>query len=287
MSTTELQSASEEQHDSRPWLSSPNGTTFAASEESSLSPAEVEKLLEQLSSEGRRRKRKRRVRRIALGVYVSFILIMLVIKLATHARGWNVPFINMFWIFGGLGAASQLQKEGVRKLAKEPDKRAVGHFVEALDFGDKDVAKEAAEALIVILPQLRESDSHLLNDEQRSILYKQIRGGDTKLILAILKALDQIGDEKALVFVEERASGANRRGDVRQIQEAAEACLPVLRARVEQERAAHTLLRATEAVEPDSAVLLRPAGGAGEPSTDLLRPVVEDCNEHEHVAGTL
>lgn len=246
-----------------------------------LSPNEIEALLLQLSIEAQKRKRKRRLKLIIIGVYLSFMALMLAIRIFWHSRdGLSFPFINFFWMIGGLGAASQLQKEGVRKLAKNLDIRGVGHFVDALGFRDKEVAKAATDALLVLLPRLQASDSHLLNDDQRAILHKQIRGDNTDLILAILKALEQIGDAKAVPFVEERANEANRRGNrgnIRQIREAAQACLPALNARVELERASHTLLRAAKSDRTDTGMLLRPASGAQMvDEQQLLRPLMVD-----------
>lgn len=253
----------------------------AAQREQALSPAEVEELLARLAREAERRRRKRNILKAVWAGYVALVVGLLAIQVFTHSKGVHIPFINLFFLFGGIGAASKLQKESVRKLAKNPDVRGVGYFVDALTFKDKDVAKEANEALVGLLPQLKASDAHLLNDEQRSILYKQIRGKDTKLILAILKALEQVGDEKAVPFVQERIDRKHSSGDVLRIQTAAQECMPALKARVEQERAAHTLLRATTANESDSDVLLRPAAGAGADSTILLQPV-ESLPDTDH-----
>jgi hypothetical protein len=269
----ELQAITEVRGEAKPWLSSPNGTQYAKPGQEELTPAEVEELLAQLAVEAQKRKRKKRIKFIIVGVYLSFVLISVAARLYSHSRGGpSFPFINMFWMLGGLGAASQLQKEGVRKLARNLDIRGVGHFVDALAFGDKDIARSAADSLIVLLPRLQASDADLINDEQRAILYKQIRGDNTELVLAILKSLEQIGDEKVMPFVEERASGSNRKGRSQSIREAALACLPALNARVEMQRASHTLLRAAESDREDSEVLLRPAESAHTPEGTLLKP---------------
>lgn len=262
--------------------SAPQWTSTPTQSNQALSPAEVEDLLARLGAEAKKRRTHRRIKVWIVGGYIAVVLISLIVRLVTEAKfSLHMPFIQMWWLLGGLGAASKLQKESVRKLAKMPDIRGIGYFVDALGFADKDVTREAAEALLILLPQLKASDAHLLNDEQRSILYKQIRGKDTKLILAILKALEQVGDEKAVPFVQERIDRKHSSGDVLRIQTAAQECMPALKARVEQERAAHTLLRATTANESDSDVLLRPAAGAGADSTILLQPV-ESLPDTDH-----
>jgi hypothetical protein len=272
LTTTETTAESASQ-----WTSAP------AHSDQALSPAEVEELLQRLGAEAKRRGTRRRIKAWIIGGYLAVTLIMLLVKLVMESKfSLHMPFIQMWWLLGGVGAASKLQKESVRKLAKSPDLRGVGYFVEALGFDDKDVKKEAAEALVSLLPQLKASDAHLLNDEQRTILYKQLRKDNSELILAILKSLEQIGDEKAVPFVEELANAKANKAGYARIREAAQACLPALNARVARLMASHTLLRATEAADPDSSVLLRPAAGSGGDTDDLLRPVESPPdNDHE------
>jgi hypothetical protein len=101
-------------------------------------------------------------------------------------------------------------------------------------------------------------------------LLKALGGKDRDLTLAILKAWEQVGDEKALPAVERLAAGT---WDSR-VRAAADACLPALRQRAELARQRDTLLRPASAPGTGSEVLLRPAAGPGETSAALLlRPV--------------
>jgi len=72
-------------------------------------------------------------------------------------------------------------------------------------------------------------------------------------------------DEKAIPYVEKLAAGEGRAAKDSRVREAAEACLPFLRQRAEQERSRQTLLlRAAGVAGAPPDVLLRPASGATE-----------------------
>jgi hypothetical protein len=136
---------------------------------------------------------------------------------------------------------------------------------------------------------LNASDAHLLDDEQRAILYRVLNKEKYGLDLhrGILKALEQVGDEKALPHVEKLAKGEGLAAKVQELQVAAEECLPFLEKRIEQIRASQTLLRASSASDavlsgPD--ILLRPAMQAGEtPSQELLRASAQEQQTEHHM----
>lgn len=94
------------------------------------------------------------------------------------------------------------------------------------------------------------------SEEARQSAADALGGRDADLILAILRALEQVGDEKALPAVERLVEIE----PYHKVGRAAEACLPALRQRVEQARLAQTLLRPASAPNAPSEVLLRPAG---------------------------
>ncbi len=128
-------------------------------------------------------------------------------------------------------------------------------------------AEAAAAALTRLLPKLHASDAHLLTDPQRDALLCLLRGKDEILVEAILRSLQQIGDERFVPAVEELAAGKRAGRRDRVTREAAQACLPALRERVRQEQAASLLLRPAGA--PDG-TLLRPASGAAPADEALL-----------------
>ncbi len=145
------------------------------------------------------------------------------------------------------------------------------------------------KAIIRILPRLRASDTDLMDADTRKLLNQQL-GRSTRALseawagarrveehtaydVAILKAWEQVGDERALPFVEKLAGLNARTSAQKRVQQAALECLPYLQSRADQQRVAHTLLRAAQPpVEPGD-VLLRAATAYAAPveTEHLLR----------------
>ncbi len=166
----------------------------------------------------------------------------------------------------------QLAKR-VQNLAKTRDVRLVGtlagmlrtkntviaDLLKSVGLGNDGYRTEMRNMLLRLLPQLRASDSAALNAAQKQALARALSFNDTELTLAILKALEQVGDDSAVPQVQKIAAG---RGDVSrdwQIMEAANECLPYLQMRAEDRQAASQLLRpaAFSANETDAQQLLR------------------------------
>lgn len=141
-----------------------------------------------------------------------------------------------------------------------------------------------------LLPQVRkgQADDWTSKQTQQFLTVLDTPIGNPELTLCVLKALEQIGDEAALPAVRKlanlkteitiwdkipRMSKEEQQRRRKMIREAAEACLPFLEMRLEDQMQAQTLLRASEAsATPET--LLRAAEHA---STDkapeqLLRP---------------
>jgi hypothetical protein len=129
---------------------------------------------------------------------------------------WHLPFVVRALYTAGMGLGpmslarfavqpNKKQKSIVRLLVNAEDINVIGPLVEALTYGgrhDVEVLKTVTAGLVRLLPQLRASDAHLLNDKQRTHLRRALLGKDKPLTLAILKALQQIGDIADLPFVE-------------------------------------------------------------------------------------
>ena len=123
-------------------------------------------------------------------------------------------------------------------------------------------------ALIQLLPEMKASDANLLTARQRGYLYSLLQyetdfttanSHNHTLCLAILKALEQIGDGKALPIVERLAEMKTRNSRRLKVKQAANDCLPLLRANYVSVDANRTLLRASAAVTAAPETLLRPA----------------------------
>jgi hypothetical protein len=88
---------------------------------------------------------------------------------------------------------------------------------------------------------------------------------------AIIRAMEQIGDERALKAMERIANMSGRSPARLRLKRAAADCLPALRERIREEAAPDLLLRA--AVSESDAELLRPTTNTAQPdSVTLLRP---------------
>jgi hypothetical protein len=235
----------------------------------------VDELLAVVAEERRRLKIRRR--RVMMGIlaYVAFILMLVIF---TKSGGVVSGMGGILSSLIAAAAVSKAQKKATKELAEFEDVRSVGPLAQALEYQDRELKAVAENKLTRLLPSLQASDASLLDEEQRKCLYRALHGRNTELVLAILKALEQVGDDKALPHVEKLAEGEGVvRGDFSRIREAAQACLPALQQRAEWERSRQTLLRAASASDTPSDVLLRPAGGTIEADPQqLLRASVAE-----------
>ena len=256
---------------------------------SKMTPAEraeaarTQNLLSQMENESRRRRRP--------GMRVGFLaatwLIILPYCLAQFLSNagpqWWLNSAALFW-----GAATLLsvqshrltlfgrQSETARELAECDSLLAVGPLAEALEWPDAQIQRVASDALIRLLPRLKASDASLLNPKQRNVLYKTLRplnaNQQSKLICAILAALEQVGDKAALPAVSRLEAMLAITTAQRSVRAAAKRCLPCLSANAENARSSQTLLRASSALTTTPDMLLRPAAlGQETPQDQLLR----------------
>ena len=92
------------------------------------------------------------------------------------------------------------------------------------------------------------------------------------LYIAALKALEQVGDAKAIPPVKRLSKITAQTPGALRVRQAAIDCLPTLRAHCGEVETARVLLRASQAGEARPDTLLRPATGAEETnSAGLLR----------------
>jgi hypothetical protein len=157
---------------------------------------------------------------------------------------YGVMFVNM------LRGEKPLQ-EAAGAMAGCDDLRAVGLLAETLRMGDP-THTLAVSALTRLLPRLKASDADLFDDDQRVCLYRALRNCANPRIfwrynphfaVTILRALEQVGDSRALPVVQRLASGRAKTPAQKRIQQAARECLPYLRLHATQQRDDQTLLR--------------------------------------------
>ena len=226
----------------------------------------VEKMIEQLRDE------IKTTRRVQRGKRVRAIILLLGAIAFFYAQGVHV--FTFWWLFFPLSSFWAVDRSQSRKmiqrLSEAWDPRAVGVLAVVAQERDVELSHQAQQALINLLPRVRASDGGFVDAEGMKALINLLREDYDELRLALLKALEQIGDERAISLVMDLRDSPRINLDVRQ---AAAECLPALENRVRSARESATLLRASSAVNPADApvVLLRPAGGAPTATDNLLR----------------
>jgi hypothetical protein len=169
---------------------------------------------------------------------------------------------------------SEQRKSVALAMARFEDVRAVGALAEALEFNDYQILPIVNRALIRLLPRLQASDAPLLSPHQRACLNRALQGREVGLILAILKAWEQVGDSKAIPDVQYLAEGRGEGRWYPSVRRAAKECLPALKQSAERQQIGSQLLRASEGDLTSGDALLRPvqAHSPTESPEQLLRP---------------
>jgi hypothetical protein len=165
-------------------------------------------------------------------------------------------------------------KEILNQLHNVSDLRMAGPLIEIAGVEEGGPKAMATLILTRLLARFRASDARLLNDAQYAVFLRVLsrNEGTAEFFVAALKALEQVGDVRALAVVENLAKGRRVTTDPHRVQAAAQDCLPFLQVRCDQQRASQTLLRASTAVGTPADILLRPAQGNGATeASELLR----------------
>ncbi len=165
------------------------------------------------------------------------------------------------------------RKKIVRAMAACKDMRVIGPLAEMWEFLNRRERLNATPVLADLLPRLRASDAALLNAQQRACLCSILTDPARELAelrIAILNAFQQVGDSQALPVVEQLADGQAKTPTQKRVREAAQACLPFLRLRAEQEQVSGMLLRAVNVPGMAPEVLLRQAAASEESAPQQL-----------------
>jgi hypothetical protein len=190
-------------------------------------------------------------------------------------------------IFGGMAAGTtQLQRltlsfeqsNLIRKLADARDPSSIGPLAEALEWPDARTQDIAIRTLTVLLRRARASDAPRISAAQRACLYRRLKWSSVRkprereLMLSLLKALEQIGDQAAIPYVMALLENTGQTSDQKKVIEAARQCLPYLQQNAEQINYRSTLLRPSSAAAASPETLLRSAAASETPAEQLLRP---------------
>lgn len=257
-----------------------NALRKAATEEvEKLGDKKFEALLIAISQETVKR---RKTQKALMGFATFMGIVMGLIVLAGIAKGyatgkWDIfsnwgSFFSMFAITGSSASLSKSYQNAVRLLADFDDLRAVGPLLETRESEDANLKQLAQQSLLRLLPRLKSSDANLLDEVQLQCMGRALKSKDFVFVCAILKAMEQVGDEKHLELVQRLSKKETTNPIQLRIREAAQECEPYLRKRVEETQLANTLLRASQ-MEDAPAILLRPVEYRPDTAThELLRP---------------
>ena len=132
-------------------------------------------------------------------------------------------------------------------------------------------------------PGLTASDGNLLNATQRANLYGMLRMRYVRshyaLVEAILKALQQVGDEAAVPVVERLAKAHAYTPSQNRIKQLAQDTLPLLETSARNQGASAMLLRASSQNDTPSGLLLRGAMATTEDAPQQLLRASATQNE--------
>ncbi|HLK59299.1 MAG TPA: hypothetical protein VKU00_22255 [Chthonomonadaceae bacterium] len=238
---------------------------------------------------------KKRARRykISLGVNLSIVLLascLPILQMVVNPKAdFHQAAAFCAWGLGGsvvyalgcmLFAGWRGPGRDIRGLAKRAGIRAIGPLIE-MRFGFLGPRQFSTlyNTLIELLPEIKHSDVNLLNRKHRDFLYEVLAGtGQTgmsvvqheKLRLAILEALKQVGDERAVPIVRRLAKVPFWQREPNALQEAAQECLPLLEANLAHVVSTQTLLRASAPETVGADVLLRSANATTEHTPEQL-----------------
>ena len=132
--------------------------------------------------------------------------------------------------------------------------------------------RHSAVRLMELLPRLTPADAALFSDAQRQNFHRALADTNTDLVTIVLKALEKIGDGRAVPYVARLAAGKGRARVDPQVLYAAQRCLPILQARALYDTANHTLLRSASPPPANGEQLLRSAH-------DTVIPGAEECSD--------
>jgi hypothetical protein len=252
------------------------------------------------------RQQRRLYLMLKLGPYLPFsglFLCLLVLKLGLVPHDYEavcfcMGFVSIFLLAYLISPVRKRWHSTVQNLASCEDPQVIGSLIDTLGMSDPsrksrfrdrfldETQAMARAALVRLLPRLQAGDADLLNKEQRNTLHQilacelpYVWREDAALNVAILKAFAQIGDQRELTLVEGIVVGRGKPHHIL-VREAAQACLPQLKQRIQQQAQASQLLRPAEDNETQADTLLRPTQEKKDTRRqELLHPIAEDADE--------
>jgi hypothetical protein len=189
-------------------------------------------------------------------------------------------FVQMEWsvlYFAGIGVAHNAGN----RLALINSVRAIPPLLDVIAAGGFTYSSPLHVALLRLIPLLTASDYDLIDSRQRIYLLRLLRmrvpwfmpgrSWFNNLKIAILKALEQVGDENAIPVVQHLAANSKNV----KVRNAAIECLPFLQQKSLQVTPGRTLLRAAAQSEVEATLLRAANENQDQPSIELLRAAAD------------
>jgi hypothetical protein len=205
-------------------------------------------------------------------------------RIAMAVLPWLLVFVPAF-AFGFVGrllGPSLLHRLATERLLEMAGPFVLAALIDMLGVEDSAIRSVAEETLTLRLPHLKTHDGDHLMVHHMEILYRHLRQRpfrNVPLNIAILKGLEQIGDETTIpVLTDLITSGVQWAPSAVQI--AAGECLEYVQNRLDSNAAARSLMRASTAPGDPRNQLLRPVSGPSKgDETLLVRPVEQEVEE--------
>ena len=223
-------------------------------------------------------------RRDRVGVSILFVYSIIVLLSATMSNGLFYILLNLLvpllLLVAWTAVPSVSERNIIRSLINCDNPYGAVLLIEATEYPDDFVRLGATAALVRILSRMQAIHVSLIDEMHRLMLYRLLETDNTELVLAILRALPQFEDGKALPYVESLAAGKGNAAKDKRVIDAACGCLQILREYAERERASKALVRAASDPDTDSQALLRASGEVTNSSPDqLLRASIAEQDE--------
>ncbi|MEP0766892.1 MAG: hypothetical protein HRF45_10185 [Fimbriimonadia bacterium] len=227
----------------------------------------VELLLDAMAKQENSEAKRRKFAPIVLAALLLFFTVAVVVPLLTGDGGSGGAFGGMWGLVTVLAARAVLvRKSMANALASLSEPRAVGPL--ALAASEKQLASSVIPLLTELLPRVEQGHVESFDVAQRNALISLLSHKEPKLLRGLLRVVGMFGAAPALGPVERVL-----RDGPEEVRKEAEEAKNRVEKRIELQRDAATLLRASGAYDEGSETLLRAAHGEPDVEpTQLLRP---------------
>ena len=254
----------------------PNSRDLAEAKLKALGPEAAEQLLSYLDYVKDAPRRWLRATIISSLIITFALLVMNWVWAATGVEQpvpWITPFggaLGSYLLFRMVGRENR--RQAATAIAMLDDPRLLSPLIDSLAHVDRDTSPRLIEALEQRFSRLTPEDGNTLTAENHASINKALLTQPPRVVEALLKGLEQVGNSGALPFLKRLAMGQGVAGADSSVRTRAQNCLTIMENRLAQERVRQRLLRPSASPEPESDLLRSAAGVPTEDEIMLLRP---------------